>query len=326
MYKKWLTLFLIFGVLVAGYTARIYGKPDTAITAEEIQNPNDAKNKEMIAQKVLTSTGRQEQFDIGDATNVNVYYGDVLLGDSQDAIISVKFGPKNTIVAAYTPNGEVYEFVAEVGEDFYDVRNVQFIPVKGLENSVVIVKQYADQKLGAIEENTFFKGYHYKDGKFDTVLNTPEDIRASWNKLWDLEGIQDENNWHRVDQKTESKWEEGDNPALNLVRNQRFSISDDKGQNLPTDETFQTENERVVTQKFYWSDEWGRFILGEKQDKTTGQKVAVIEDFQASPYILTGDVYNKTRILRKDGTYDIVDNDTLTDVSQTRTEPVFQTI
>lgn len=326
MYKKWLTLFLIFGVLVAGYTAKIYGRPDNVITAEEIQNPNDEKNKEAIAQKVLTSTGREGQFDLGDASNVNVYYGDVLLGDSQDAIVSVKFGPKNTIVAAYTPNGEVYEYVAEVGEDFYDVRNIQFVPVKGLGNSVVVVKEYADQRLGAIEENSFFRGYRYKDGKFDTVLNTPEDIKASWNRLWDLEGIQDENNWQRVDQKTESKWEEENNTVLNLVRNQKFSISDDKGQNLPSNETFRAENERVITQKFYWSDEWQSFILGEKQDKTTGQKVAVVEDFQASPYTLTGDMYNKSRILRKDGTYDIVDNDTLTDISQTKIESVFQTI
>lgn len=324
MYQKWLVLFAVVGILFMGYTAKIYGKPDNdKITAAEIQNPNEQGNKQEIARKVLSSTGREGQFDLEDTESVTVYYGNVVLGESQDAVISVKFGPKNTIVAAYTPDGAVYEYVGEVGE-FFDVKNIQFIPVQELGKNVVVVREYADQRIGAYEENSFIRGYQYKENEFKPVLNTPEDIRASWNKIWDLEGIQEESNWHRVEQKSDTKWTEGENAALNLIRNQRFSISEDKAaKNIPEAETFTTQNERIVTENFYWSDEWGQFILGEKQDKATGQKVAIIEDFRTSPYILTGDQYNKVRIVNQDGTQDIVSVDTLTDITTDSQEPMF---
>ena len=68
-------------------------------------------------------------------------------------------------------------------------------------------------------------------------------------------------------------------------------------------------SERVVPEKIVWSNDWQRFIIKEGTEKSTGQKVAILEDLDNSPYALyegylnVGDRY---RILREDGSQDIV--------------------
>ena len=49
----------------------------------------------------------------------------------------------------------------------------------------------------------------------------------------------------------------------------------------------------------------------QKTEKSTGEKVAVLKDFGTSPYVLTGDEFDKYRILREDGSIGIVNYDEL---------------
>ena len=312
MRKKWLGLIALTALmLIVAFSAVIYGKPKGDLTARDLQNPNDGNMQEKIAGQVLDNTGRTGQFDLNDVREVRVYFGNITPTPEDDAVVVVDFGPKNTLIAAYTPNGDVYEYIGEIGE-FFKVENVQFMPVKELGHDVVIVNEYADQRIGAFEENSFIRGYAFKDDKFHKVLSTPENIKASWNQLWNLAELQNPNNWRRVVQKTESKWEQGGQAALNLTRMQQYQQSTDTdNQRIPDDETFQTESQRVVTQRYYWDDKYGKFILGEAVDEN-GNTVAVTEDFSASPYVLSGEEYNKSRIEPPGGPEEIVDNSVLT--------------
>lgn len=312
MKRKKLVLFVSVVVLLGGYTIGIWGQTEGDLTQKQIQNPNTVENKEDIAKSVLESTGRSEQYDLQDLEDVTVYLGSDVTGNPQDAIVTVSFGPKNTVVAAYTADGNVYEYTGDLG-DFYGVRNIRFIPVPELKKEIVIVRENVNQSLGSFEQSDILRGYVFDGEEYQDVLNTPEKIESSWNNIWNKGELQEESLWRRVTEETESKWTGGDSPALTITRYQTYLESaDTQKDEVPKDDTFQEKDSRVVVERFYWSDEWNRFILDEAVEKATGQPVAIIENLASSPYLLADlPDYKDYRIVRKDGTTAYVDAEEL---------------
>ena len=96
--------------------------------------------------------------------------------------------------------------------------------------------------------------------------------------------------------------------------------------NIPDESTFHTAKNRVVNQTYYWSDTWKRFILSEKKDKATGERVAVIEDYSASPYVLVeeyNNMANNVAIQRQNGTIEIVPSNALWELDGTQAQSTF---
>ena len=140
--------------------------------------------------------------DLGDVT---VYLGSDVTGNPQDAIVTVSFGPKNTVVAAYTADGNVYEYTGDLG-DFYGVQNIRFVPVPELKKEIVIVREQVNQSLGSFEQSDILRGYVFDGKEYQDVLNTPQKIESSWNNLWNKGELQEPSLWRRVTEETESKY------------------------------------------------------------------------------------------------------------------------
>ena len=261
---------------------------------------------------MLESTGRSEQYDLRDLGDVTVYLGSDVTGNPQDAIVTVSFGPKNTVVAAYTADGNVYEYTGDLG-DFYGVQNIRFVPVPELKKEIIIVREQVNQSLGSFEQSDILRGYVFDGKEYQDVLNTPQKIESSWNNLWNKGELQEPSLWRRVTEETESKWTGGEEPSLTITRYQSYLESDDKGEGeVPADDTFQEKDSRVVVERFFWSDEWNRFILDEAVEVATGQPVAIIENLASSPYLLADlPDFKDYRIVRKDGTTAYVDAEEL---------------
>lgn len=312
MRKKGIVLFASILVLLGGYTIGIYGNTEGNLSQSQVDSPNAAENQREIARSVLESTGRTGQYDLEDVEDVTVYFGGAVTGNAEDVLVSVSFGPKNTVVAAYTPDGNVYEYVGDLG-NFYGIQNIRFVLSPELGKDIVIVRERIDQSLGSFEETDVLRGYVYEKEGFRDVLNTPEKIQTSWNNIWNDTEIRDESLWRRVTESTESDWSGGENPQLLITRYQDYLESDNIGEGeVPQDDTFSKKDSRVVVERFYWSEEWSRFILREAVEKATGEKVAIVEDLSASPYILAGLSDPKDfGIVRKDGSFDYVSKDAL---------------
>lgn len=266
----------------------MHAREQMDLTQQQIDEPNNEANQREIARSVLESTGRSDQYDLRDVENVTVYFGGELTENEDDVVVSANFGPKNTVIAAYTADGDVYEYIGDIG-NFYGVANIKFIPSKELGQDIVIVRERINQSLGAFEETDVLRGYVYEDEGFRDVLNTPEKINASWNQIWNNNAFQKDTKWNRVTEETESVWGVGEDTEVTLTRYQNYQQSDDiDKETVPEDETFQTKDSRVVVERFYWSPKWERFILGEAVEKTTGEQVAIVENLAKSPYILAG--------------------------------------
>ena len=284
MKRKKLVLAVSAAVLLGGYTVGIFGQTEGDLTQKQIENPNTLENKEDIAKSVLESTGRSGQYDLQDLGDVTVYLGSDVTGNPQDAIVTVSFGPKNTVVAAYTADGNVYEYTGDLG-NFYGVQNIRFVPVPELKKEIVIVREQVNQSLGSFEQSDILRGYVFDGKEYQDVLNTPQKIESSWNNLWNKGELQEPSLWRRVTEETESKWTGGDEPSLTITRYQSYLESD---------------------------DEWNRFILDEAVETATGQPVAIIENLASSPYLLADlPDFKDYRIVRKDGTTAYVDAEEL---------------
>lgn len=326
--KKWgIIVCIAFAVLVI-FTIKTYGVVEQ-ITEEMLQEPNSEQNKQNIARIVLEDTGRNVVFSPEEVQQITVYQGDLLGNGQQQAAIALSFGLKNTILAVYTKEkqGENYTYISDVG-NFFDVRDVFFLPLSSDGTNIMIVREYANQNIGAYERSSFLKGYIWddKNDMFQNVLNIPEGIEVTWNGSWDTSG---EERWQKIEERSEfaSGENSNHNPTLKLVQYQAYKISESTDKdNIPDESTFYTAKSRVVNQNYYWDDNWRRFILDEKKDKATGEKVAVIEDYSASPYVLVeeyNDMANNVVIQRKNGTIEIVPNDALLELDGTEAKSTF---
>ena len=225
----------------------------------------------------------------------------------QDALVTVDFGPKATVMAVYTPVNDGYEYVGEVGY-FYDVDNIAFIrPDKsGLE--VITFRERNNQSIGAMENGSFIRGYTYKEKDFKNVINIDENTEAWWN---DVQSGAAEPYWHKITQQSNVK-KNDDDRRIEAVKTQIYSTAENTGSmTRPDDSEFNEKNRRTVDENFYWNAGWQSFIIDEKTENSTGEKVAVLKDFGTSPYVLTGDEFDKYRILREDGSIGIVNYDEL---------------
>ena len=275
---------------------------------KEFKNVNSIENREAIAGRVLDSTGRNSMFNANEVESVRVNYGELTQKGVQDAVVTVKFGPKSTIMAVYTPVDGKYEYVGEIGY-FYDVGNIKFLqPGKnGLE--IVAFKEKNNQTAGALENNSFTRTYGYDDGKFQNLLNIDENIETWW-----TDTVYRDNNsqtWYKITQ-TSNIQKSDDDRSVEAVKTQIYYVAEDYNKNgIPDEEEFSELGRRSVKELYYWDDSWERFILDEATEKATDKNVAVIQDYGYSPYVLTGDEFDKYRILRRDGTSEIVDYDAL---------------
>ena len=108
---------------------------------------------------------------------------------------------------------------------------------------------------------------------------------------------------------TELNWLLGSSPVLSIERNQTYSEGPEGlaiNDNQPEDGEFTEKSERQIISIYRWSDKWGRFILAEATDQQTGEQVAVLEQYLASPYALADAAEAFTRIQRADGTIEDV--------------------
>lgn len=278
----------------------------------ELIDVNDIENKKNIAQGVLEDTKRQDLYNINDLERVELYFGNITDSDDKDVVVAVNFGAKNTIVAGYKRDGENYTYIGDVGS-FYEVSDIEFISVPSEEQDVVVVNEFINQQLGAYETAEYLQGFFYDDGEFVQVLKSPTNIDAGWNDTWDNENG-NENLWKKIHQESSNEWiigevEKNKNTNLELIRYQKYYTSEEGEKTvIPKDETFIKSDERIIKEKFTWSDKWGKFILGEGVEKSTGKKVAILEERDASPYYLAGYVENKLLVEFENGEEKLVNN------------------
>lgn len=305
MKKKIIVTAAVTGIILGGFTGKTYGA--SALTEEQITNSSDIAQKKEIATGVLKDTKKTELYSINDLEQVEVYFGNVTENDEQDVVVSVSFGPKNTILAAYTNAGDVYEYLGTIG-DFYEVKNVSFIPIDANTQDVIVVNEFANQGVGAYETAEFLRGYLYHENEFQNVLSTAITIESAWNELWENNAVVTSKQWKKVLQNSDVTWKTTNTPTtLDIKKYQRYlTVDNDDQKTVPKKEEFVEQDKRVISEQQYWSDSWQRFIFREGVELATGETVAIVEIRDNSPYAMSGYIENAYGIQRQDGTYDLV--------------------
>lgn len=274
----------------------------------DLGNPNSPENREKIAAVVLQDTGFDDTLSSNEATMVRIEYGDLTQDGNRDAIITVSFGPYENIMAAYTLGEDGYEYLGLIGH-FFGVDNLFIIRPEGAEQDVLLFRERNDQSMNAFESSAILRAYTYIDGEFKNVLSFDENVEARWNKC-----IQQEDKWCRIMQVSKIV-NQNDYRVVNVLKEQTFSTAAVPSSRIrPVESDFVEQASRTVTETYTWDVDWQRYLLDKKIEKETGEVVGILQDFGDSPYVLVGDGFNRYKILRKDGTFDIVNYDEVEDI------------
>lgn len=313
--KRWI-IFAVFIVMLLGTAARVYATAKQ-ITAKDLKNLNDSATMAKVSEILVKDMEKSKDVNAKDIKSITATLGNINGNNNDNVVIVGNYGSNFALVGVYQKANGVYIFLDDIGV-FFDVEGVNTVNLKNLGKDAVFIKEYAQQNAGVFERTTFLRGYLWEEDGFKLIYSMPEQVNADWNKNSDSGENGGESQWNRVIQTSKTKLENGNYPAIKAQRNQSYlKSSDTKTQNIPDDSTFYEVAKKEVSESYYWSDQWKQFIICEKIDKTTGEKVAVIEDWENLPYSIVQDfeIYStKVRIVRKDGTTDIVQGDTLSEV------------
>lgn len=319
--KRWI-IFAVFMVMLLGTAARVYAT-SKQITPKDLKNLDDSLTKAKVSEILVKDMEKSKDINTKDIKSITATYGAINEKDNDNVVIVGNYGSDFTLVGVYKKANGAYVLLDDLGV-FFDVEEVNTVNLKNLGKDAVFIKEYTKQNEGAFERTTFLRGYLWEDEGFKLIFSMPEQVNAYWNKNSD----NGESQWSRVIQTSKIKLENGNYPAIKIQRNQIYlKSSDTKAKNIPADSTFHEIAKKDVCESYYWSDTWKQFIICEKIDKTTGEKVAMIEDWENLPYSIVQDFEifsTKVRIVRKDGTTDIVERDTLSEVRD-RTKTIEET-
>ncbi|MEA5082682.1 MAG: hypothetical protein VB018_00850 [Lachnospiraceae bacterium] len=313
--KRWI-IFAVFMVMLLGTAARVYATAKQ-ITAKDLKNLNDSSTMAKVSEILVKDMEKSKDVNAKEIRSITATYGEIDGKDNDNVVIVGNYGSNCALVGVYQKANGVYVFLDDIGV-FFDVEGVNTVNLKNLGRDAVFIKEYAQQIGGAFERTTFLRGYLWAEDGFKLIYSMAEQVNADWNKYSDNGEDGVESQWNRVIQTSKTKLENGNYPAIKAQRNQFYlKSSDTEAKNIPADSTFHEVAKKEVSESYYWSDKWEKFIICEKVDKTTGEKVAVIEDWGNLPYSIVQDyeIYSsKVRIVRKDGTTDIVQGETLSEV------------
>lgn len=325
MKRKLVPAFCAAAAMMLLVCVTIFGEAP-AITRDNLNNTTDMETMVKIAGIMLNDTERTGDITPEEIIKLDVLYGDFKGNGKKDAVLLADFGPRYTLLSAYEQDGDKYKFIDEVGV-FTNTQDPRVVYLQNKNRDTIFINEILNEKIGAFERLEYDKGYIWDDKSqsFVNIYNYPVKIQADWNSNWEDGTEKSPQGWQRVTQSTKSLLENGANPVIKSTYTQQYLVSDEQNAlNIPLDNTYSLENSRTIEQSFYWSDEWNAFIIGEKIEKATGEKVAELILWSDLPYSLaeytvseeesTPGYNNLVRIKRNDGTTAVVNKDALTDI------------
>lgn len=277
---------------------------------ENINTIEDNNLKTKIIENIFNNIGRAERTPIAETTILTVMYGDVIGDKQEDAIFIVKMNSKNTIVAVYEKNNDTYKYSALV-DDFFDIKAIQVVPIENQKN-IILIREHADQMLGAYEDSIFLRAYKWDNSKFQLVLNVLENYKAYWNELWDNNKAKEEAHWLVIKQNVKVNWKNNKYNTLYVKQKQMYEQSNQTNiVDIPIETDFQSIKQRDILQIYYWNSQWQHFILGEGKEIKSGKKVAILEDMSQSAFSLFQS-NEKYRVKYSDGTIGFIEKNNFT--------------
>jgi len=317
---KKICLILCVLIVITSTLYTIAKAQNHTIHADWIKKFKDPENKKNIVEVVLENTGYAHLKDKVEQMDLKIHTGDLLGDTGKELILTLALEPKKSIIAVYQKENKEYKYVGLI-DTFFDIVGLQTISMDRKGKDIVIVREYADQMLGAFEKGTFIRGYIWNKDTFQMVLSVIEDYQGYWNEMWD-QPPKTHPKWLRITDKTDIQWENGPYPVLRTLEHQAYAKSKVTNSiNIPRESEFEVIASKDVPQVYYWSEKYQHFVLNEGKDIKTGETVAIIEDLSLNPFQLAGFELNQYRIKRQNGTIEIVPKSQITDIKTPLRKP-----
>lgn len=283
----------------------------SADTLEDYEKSTGAEKRQIetkIIENIFNNLGRTEDIPLASTSELTITYGDVVGDSGEDAIFTVRIGPKHTTVVVYEKINNEYQYRGLV-DNFFVIHELEVVTVDEKEKDFIMIREHVNQMVGAYEESIFLRSYKWDEAsqKFQLVLTIQERYRAYWNELWDNNKPKEESHWLSVNQEGKVTRRNNKYDRLYFKAIQRYLMSKQTNAiNKPEEEDFEETKRREISKVYYWSEEWKNYLIGEGTQISTGDKVGIIEDMSEEAASLIEDD-QRYRIKKTDGTIQFVD-------------------
>ncbi|MBA1336195.1 MAG: hypothetical protein HPY66_2439 [Firmicutes bacterium] len=288
--RKLLAYAAVLVIVVLGFSRVYSGITGREGDASKLGIPLKTANR---TESIFKFVSQRAQKDILDVTLENAGYGkwskfkkelkvvtakaQIIPGGEGEFIVAVSLPPQEGMVAVYTRQGDSFAYLGKIGN---------LLPVTGLSEfsgipegrHVLVVDQYQDEMLGAFFNSGYKDYFIWEEGRMKRVLGLTTEYSAYWNQSW--EGKKKKAAWLWLRQEPGIAYDEQDGSIMVEYKQSLLRSVTHDTNNIPGEEEFVVRDSRVVSNKYVWSSEWGRYILGEYRDRASGERVALLEDFR----------------------------------------------
>ncbi len=249
-----------------------------------------------LGEKLISILPKEERKKIeeysGKVENVKIIKEKNLI-DNKDCILLFLKKDKKSFIFLFQKKSSIYVSMGLV-DIFSEIEDIQFINIKKENTNIIFVREIVDQLELNFEKGKFIKGYYYDNHNFSMVLSITEEYEIYSNNITDR--------WKKVYEKSDIKFTNEYYPMLEVLEHQIDFVSEVTSQkNIPKKDMFDVINTRSIFTKYIWSDKYKHFIIGEGVEKTTGERVAIVEDLHFESDFVMDEIENmKEKYIIKD--------------------------
>ncbi len=308
MKRSFLILFGVSIVIIA-IIASNYNKPSVKINNFIMKEKLDKSlidkymsssghEKEELEDKIKQKTIKDMELDKWleyiEYVKLIVYPVDIVDDSKKDLIIGLNLSKNLGAIGIYKLDGENYILEDKI-ENLTTIEKISVKIDETKSRKFLLVEEFLDERVGAYFTDKFLRVFTNIDDKFEEVFRQSIDYEAYVYEKW-IDADKENPKWYKFNENNiiDYDFEIDNNASFSVYQKiKKLEGQDGSSSEIPT--KFKQVEESEFKTKYYWSEEYKRFIMGKGEIISTGEKVAILEDTSRTvDYLLNlGDKYYK---------------------------------
>lgn len=224
---------------------------------EQTYEEGQQELSKQLIQQILQDTKKQTWEKDLEAIQIKWYKENIMDDFTQELIIILSQGPKNSFIAIYQKKNQQYSYVTKI-DDLYDIQKIGFTQLPEVQYKALYTEEYINQLLGAFEEGTHSRIYGWDGRKMKILFQRPIESKAYWNELWG-NGELKEARWRLMTQEGKLTFESVNSIVVNGEEKEWISKQVNALQ-IPPLSDFIVQKQKKFSEKYLWNKEQFAYI------------------------------------------------------------------
>lgn len=223
-----------------------------------------------IKEIVLADLGYEDWMDYSEYMNILVFPNDINNNEEMDVIIALNLSKDSGIIAIYEKSENSYDLKDSIKELAY----IEYLSILNYNNKTyLITEEIIDEKLGGYFYDESINVY-YKDEIYKKVFQESKSYESYFYEGWKKEDIKNPLWYKLIENNIIDISPEKENLNIYVDKKLRVYKSEESSTSIPSN--FIPIEERDLSIKYYWDDNYKYFIQQEGKLIDSGEIVGII--------------------------------------------------